>query len=35
MLSGKVIDRTDQNRKKLFGSSSLVKDEMRRKTIAG
>lgn len=34
MLSGKVINRTDQYRK-LFGNSSLLKDEMRRKNIAG
>lgn len=35
MLSGKVIDRTDQYRKKLFSNSSLLKNEMRRKNIAG
>lgn len=35
MLSGKVIDRTDQYRKKLLGNSSLLKDEMRKKIIAG
>lgn len=35
MLSGKVIGRTDQYRKKLLGNSSLLKDEMRKKNIAG
>lgn len=35
MLSGKVIDRIGQYRKKLFGNDSLLKDEMRRKNIAG